>query len=210
MLRKMLKKKQKNKPRHPGGRPTKFTPEARKKIIDALRAAASFKGAADYARISYRALRGWIEKGEKEQDGEFSQFFQDVREALGSLEVRSLASIQKTGLGGTVVNRRVIEKKDGSNEVIETFSQPQWQALAWIMEHRLRDRWGGQLDGSGAELPGGQPLMTLKRETIDIYDPNRLARLIGAFAEADIIPEEILARFSVENTASPETHEIHP
>jgi len=51
-----------------------------------------------------------------------------------------------------------------------------------------------------------KPLMTLKRETIDIYDPDRLARVIGAFAEAGLIPAEILAGFLIEDASQAAHH----
>ena len=204
MKRKVKKKiKAKSLPRtggrHPGGRPTKFTPERRQKILEAIRTGASLKAVAHYGRISYDCLRDWIIKGSeatKEAD-EYFQFLQDVNEALGTLQVRSLASIQKTGLGGVVISEKTISKKNGDQEFVKTYSQPQWMALTWIMQHRFREEWGDEIEPGSMETPRQlKPLMTLKRETIDIYDPDRLARLIGAFAEADIIPKEIVKRFA--------------
>ena len=186
-----------------GGRPTKFTPERRQKIIEALKTGASYKAVAHYARMSYDCLRDWIIEGSETTDegDEYFQFFQDVNEALGSLQVRSLASIQKTGLGGVVVSEKTVLRRDGTEEVTKTYAQPQWLALAWIMQHRFAGEWS---DGSGEaakEIPESapRPLATLKRETIDIYDPDRLARLIGAFAEAGLVPEEIVGRFALPN-----------
>lgn len=184
----------------PGGRPTKFTPETRQRIIEAVRAGASYQAIADFARISYRSLRAWIKAGEEEVEagisGEFSQFLQDVKESEGGLEVLSIASIRKAGVGGTLLTEKTVERKDGTIETTKTFSQPQWQALAWIMTNRFRDRWGQQ--AALPELPFSpqQPLMTLKRETIDIYDPDRLARLIGAFGDAGLIPAEVIAQIA--------------
>src|SRR3990167_5640559 len=191
--------------KHAGGRPSKFTPERRQKIIEALKTGASYKAVAHYARISYDCLRDWIMEGSQttDEDGEYFQFFQDVNEALGSLEVRSLASIQKAGLGGAVVSEKIVTRKDGTEEVTKTYAQPQWPALAWIVQHRFANEWGDGKEPSNGEIPElkPKPLITLKRETIDIYDPDRLARLIGAFAEAGLVPEEIVGRFALPDPA---------
>jgi len=189
--------------KHAGGRPSKFTPERRQKIIEALKTGASYKAVARYARISYDCLRDWIIEGSQtiDENDEYFQFFQDVNEALGSLEVRGLASIQKTGLGGAVVSEKIVTRKDGTEEVTKTYAQPQWPALAWIMQHRFANEWGDGRELSNGEIVKPKPLATLKRETIDIYDPDRLARLIGAFAEAGLVPEEIVGRFALPDPA---------
>jgi transposase len=49
---------------HPGGRPTKFTPETRDAICDALRAGASYELACRAAGLAYFTFRRWIERGE--------------------------------------------------------------------------------------------------------------------------------------------------
>ena len=187
--------------KHPGGRPTKFTPERRQEIIEAIKTGATYKAVAHFARISYDCLRDWIIKGARttNENDEYFQFFQNVRQAEGSLQVRSLASIQKTGLGGIVMSEKTVEKKDGTLETTRTYSQPQWPALVWIMQHRFKEDWGDEVEAAVNEIPElkPKPIMTLKRETIDIYDPDRLARLIGAFAEADIIPKEIIKQFAL-------------
>jgi len=189
--------------KHAGGRPSKFTPERRQKIIEAMKTGASYKAVARYARISYDCLRDWIIEGSQATDesDEYFQFFHDVNEALGSLEVRSLASIQKAGLGGAVLSEKVVTRKDGTEEVTKTYAQPQWLALAWIMQHRFANEWGDGREPSDGEITKPKPLATLKRETIDIYDPDRLARLIGAFAEAGLVPEEIVGRFALPDPA---------
>src|SRR3990167_7310770 len=157
--------------KHPGGRPTKFTPETRQRILEALRASGSYKAAADYARISYDCLRDWIKSGQETEGGEFFKFSQDVKEALGHLQVRSLASIQKTGLGGILIKKETTVRKDGTEITAEIYSQPQWQALAWIMRNRFWQEWGEKVEMPDDMFEGDRkPLMTLKRETIDIYD----------------------------------------
>src|SRR3990167_9856038 len=79
--------------KHAGGRPSKFTPERRQKIIEALRTGATYKAVAHYARISYECLRDWVVKGSTmtNENDEYFKFLQDFREAEGSLAVRSLA-----------------------------------------------------------------------------------------------------------------------
>jgi len=100
-----------------------------------------------------------------------------------------------------VVSEKIVTRKDGTVEVTKTYAQPQWPALAWIMQHRFADEWGDGKEPSSGEIVKPKPLATLKRETIDIYDPDRLARLIGAFAEAGLVPEEIVGRFALPDPA---------
>lgn len=211
MKRKAKKKtKGKNLPRtngrHPGGRPTKFTPEVREKILQAIRASSPLETAAQFAGIVYDTLNNWRKKAEEEKvEGEYFKFFEEIKKAKAESDVRHVANIVKAAQGGALISERTIQKKDGSIETIKTYARPEWTASAWILERSDPSKWAKpeRIELTGAE---GQPVKTEVTQKVDLYDPNRLARLIGAFGEADIIPEEILARFSVENVASSETH----
>ncbi len=98
------------------GRPTKFTPETRKKILWALRLGNFRKTAAEYAGISERTLCDWIYKGAEAGSGEYAEFCNDVIEAEQAAEVRALGVIQQAA------NR-------------------DWKAAAWFLERKFPQRY---------------------------------------------------------------------
>lgn len=191
--------------RHPGGRPTKFTPEVREKILQAIRASSPLETAAQFAGIVYDTLNNWRKRAEGEKTGQYSEFFKEVKKARAESDVRHVANIVKAAQGGALISERTTQKKDGSVETVKTYARPEWTASAWILERSDPSKWAKpeRIELTGAE---GQPVKTEVTRKVDLYDPDRLARLIGAFGEADIIPEEVLARFSAENVASAKTH----
>ena len=98
------------------GRPTKFTPETRKKVLWALRLGNYRKTAAEYAGISERTLCDWIYKGAEAESGEYGAFCSDVIEAEQAAEVRALGVIQQAA------NR-------------------DWKAAAWFLERKFPQRY---------------------------------------------------------------------
>jgi len=97
------------------GRPTKFTPETRKKILWALRLGNFRRTAAEYAGISERTLADWLAKGEAD-DGEHAAFLDDVLEAEQAAEVRALGVIQQA-------------------------ATRDWKAAAWFLERKFPERY---------------------------------------------------------------------
>ena len=207
--KKKKKLKAANSPRvrgkHPGGRPTKFTPEIREKILQAIKASSPLETAAQFAGIVYDTLNNWRKRAEGERRGEYFEFFEEIKKAKAESDVRHVTNIVKVAQGGALISERTVQKKDGSVETVKVYARPEWTASAWILERSNPSKWAKpeRIELTGVE---GHPVKTEITQKIDLYDPNRLARLIGAFGEADIIPEEILARFSVENVTSAKTH----
>jgi hypothetical protein len=74
------------------GRPTKYTPEAVKKITDAISMGATYELAAGYAGISYDTLNDWRQKK--------PQFSEAIKEAEGRAAVGWLAKIEKAANDG--------------------------------------------------------------------------------------------------------------
>lgn len=99
-----------------GGRPTKFTPEVRARIIDALADGNYIETACALADVTYRCFREWVKQGQAEGEGEFFQFSQDVTRAMADAEAKSIA-------------------------MVRTHSADDWRAAAWILERRHPDRW---------------------------------------------------------------------
>lgn len=73
-------------------RPTKYTPETAKKIIEAIRVGATHELAAAYAGINQDTLTNWKKR--------YSDFSDAVKEAEGMAAVKWLAVIDKAAQGG--------------------------------------------------------------------------------------------------------------
>lgn len=100
------------------GRPTKFTHDVRTRIIAAIRNGNTYEASANYGGISYDSLRGWLNRGEDEAEGEFFEFFNAIKKAEAEAEVESVALIRRSAQDG------------------------QWQAAAWFLERRKPSDWG--------------------------------------------------------------------
>lgn len=120
-------------------RPTKLTEQVRQDLSQMLTSGADAETAARAAGISPRSLRRWIARAEelrvREEDGKriraedrlYLDLLNDVEVAIATLEVRSLANIQRAATNGT------------------------WQASAWLLERMFPERYAGQ------RRPPGRP-----------------------------------------------------
>jgi len=184
--------------KHPGGRPTKLTPEVQQMMANAIRANAYPETAATLAGINRETFYEWLKRGAKEESGPYREFSNTIKKALAEGQLRDLAVIDKAANGYDVEKTKTIIKGNVVETTTEKYREFAWQAAAWRLERRFPRLWSRMERPDAEELPGLQdkPLITLKRETIDIYDPDRLARLISAFGEAGLIPEEVVAQIS--------------
>lgn len=102
------------------GRPTTFTQEKAVLIIDRVRTHLSISGAADKARVHPQTVFNWLKYGEadklSEKCTEFSQFFDDVREARADKVAECMDEIAKM--------------------------PKQWQAVAWLLEKCCAEEFG--------------------------------------------------------------------
>ena len=198
--------------KHPGGRPTKFSPELAEKIISAIRVGGYVETAAAFAGISKDTFYEWLKRGAREQDGEFKEFSDAIGRAIADSEMRYVGVVAKAASGYDVVRERTIMEPgpDGKLQAASVTTDRTHEfnpaAAMWWLERRFMHRWGRMERPEVAELPDDKPIVTLTRETIDVYDPDRLARVIGAFAEAGLIPAEILAGFLIEDASQAAHH----
>lgn len=81
------------------GRPTKMTPEVQDKILTALRAGNFRQVAAQYAGISQRTLREWMQQGERRPKSAHGRFRRQLIEAEKSAEMRMVAMVMKAATG---------------------------------------------------------------------------------------------------------------
>jgi hypothetical protein len=105
------------------GRPSKFTPEARKTILKALAQGNTRKTAAELAGVDKTNLIRWINRGKSkaEKDAEFREFRTQVRLA----EAKAVSAAVRT---------------------IRAFGRKNWNAFAWWLSKKEPDEWGEQKD----------------------------------------------------------------
>jgi transposase len=94
------------------GRPTKFTPEVRAKLMVAIRKGAPYSIAANYAGISESLFKEWRAAAKKGENPEFVSFMAELKEAEGETALTWLDKIDNA-------------MNDGN-----------WQAAAWKLERR--------------------------------------------------------------------------
>lgn len=99
------------------GRPTALTPEVHEKIVMAIRAGNYVETAAGLAGIHKDSFYAWLKMANKERDGIYRRFSDDISKAIAEAEARDVALIARASL-------------------------EQWQAAAWRLERRYPDRWG--------------------------------------------------------------------
>lgn len=76
------------------GRPTKFTPETKKKLLDAIRMGNYREPSCAFAGISVSTFYAWLEKGKRQKEGQFVEFLEAVKHAEAEAEVRMVAQWQ--------------------------------------------------------------------------------------------------------------------
>lgn len=113
------------------GRPSKFTPECRNRIVSLINAGNYLDTACQAAGITYSTYREWIKRGQREYDRlemsprakvkesekDYLDFFEAVQKAEATAEARNL----------TIINKA---------------AEKNWQAAAWFLERKAPDRWG--------------------------------------------------------------------
>jgi hypothetical protein len=77
----------------PAGRPTKYTPERVKRILDAVKLGVAYIDAASYAGISRETFNEWRKQ--------YPDFSDAVEEAAGQAVVANMAKIQKAASEGS-------------------------------------------------------------------------------------------------------------
>lgn len=159
-----------------GGRPTKFTPETKEKILTALRAGNYRQVACRYAGISHQTLRNWINRAE-EGDPAYVEFVEALEKAEADAEVADLALIRRAAGDGA------------------------WQAAAWIRERKNPERWGRrertQVELSG---PDGGPVALAVSHMVDVTAIEGLAATLerrrreqlGAVPVLDAVEVEVV------------------
>ncbi len=156
------------------GRSTKLTGKVQEEIVKAIRAGSFFEIACRWAGIHPATGWEWLARGEgKEPKGrrkskEYAEFAEAIRKVEAELEMALIIEWRKH---------------------LPTNAA----AAAEMLKRRFPKRWSApdKLELGGMD---GKPIEVIETPS-DPYDPKRIARLLSAFVEAGILPEESLARF---------------
>ena len=119
--------------KHPGGRPTKLTPEVQTTIVNALAAGVYLETAASAAGIDRFTLNRWLKEGARHQNGIQKGFCDAVKKALATTETRLVATVNLA-------------------------STSQWQAAMALLERRWPQRWG-RVERHEQTGEGGGPIV---------------------------------------------------
>ena len=76
------------------GRPSKFTPETKEKLLFAIRMGNYREPSCSCAGISVSTFYAWLYKGKKQKKGEFVEFLEAVTRAEAEAELRMIAQWQ--------------------------------------------------------------------------------------------------------------------
>ncbi|MCK9600243.1 MAG: hypothetical protein M0R06_14460 [Sphaerochaeta sp.] len=127
------------------GRPSKLSPEVQQTVCDFIAEGAYVERACQAAGIGQSTFFRWLEQGEKETSGPYREFWEATKKAEATAEQERIARIRAAGIGGAVVSRTTITKRnrDGgeTTTVTEVYQAPAWQADAWYLERRYPEAW---------------------------------------------------------------------
>lgn len=177
------------------GRPSKFLPDVKEKIISALKSGANFRLAAEYAGIVQDTLIEWRKAGNSPARNRFSEFAEQVKNARAIAQTRNINIINKAAVGGALLNRRTTRKRDGSEVTEETFSRGEWQAAAWWLERSFPEEWGRPFPSMRMIASDGKSFMGMSIEA----DPNDTRQFLRNIYEKMVLPGDAK---QIETTAS--------
>jgi hypothetical protein len=123
-------------------RHSKLTPDVRTKIINILKGGGTECAAFTSAGIGESTFYRWIQLGERAERGRFREFWEEVRRAEQDAVTRNVTILQKAAMGGDVVEKTTVTKRDGTTVIREKKSPPQAQWAAWWLERKHPDDWG--------------------------------------------------------------------
>jgi len=130
-------------------RQTTLTAEVYEKIVASVRRGNYFSIACRTAGVPESTGSHWLAIGRgtkkrsdllEETIGLYASFASDIEKAEAEFEAEQVEAIQEAAK----LKTRLVMKQfaDGSGETTETEEANNWQARAWILERRSRQRWG--------------------------------------------------------------------
>lgn len=147
--------------------------------------------AAASAGIATRTLNNWRLDGARlraieaqgkrtltERERVYVEFVQALERAEAQWETGKVALIEGAAIGGSEVTKTTerFELVDGAMVLVErkvetTTLRPEWTAAAWLLERRMKRKYGRQLEVTGAD---GAPLVPVDEQARDLADSLRI------------------------------------
>jgi transposase len=127
-----------------GGRPQKLTPEVAERLLLALRGGNYRKVACDYAGISQRTLRYWLQLGRERPKSRYAEFRRQVITAEREAEMAMV---------GTILRAAKDDPKHAE----------------WWLARKYPDRWAKREEHRIAG-PGGGPIQTEAKVGVEVDD----------------------------------------
>ncbi|KKL80427.1 hypothetical protein LCGC14_2004860 [marine sediment metagenome] len=133
-------------------------------VVDALAEAIS-KGmyanrACALVGVGESSFYEWLARAPDEPGSIYSDLAEAIKNAEARDQARRLERLEEAAIGGALVSRTTVSRKDGETVETEKFSSPAWQADGWGMERRYRKEYS-QPRG-GAEVAESLPLRCLR------------------------------------------------
>ena len=146
------------------GRPSKFTPEIRKALIDTITAGLTYTHACQIVGIDYDTFNKWRLKGNRETKGDFFDFVGELTLAETQTALSMMATVRKCAQGYKI--KRKFVNKNGDLITYDEDIPSDWRASTWWLEHRYPEEYGKQrIEHTGKD--GGPVAMTFKVEWTD-------------------------------------------
>jgi hypothetical protein len=157
----------------------------RMQLVNDLHVAAASAGIATRTLNNWRLdgarLRAVETQGKRlltESERTYVEFVQALERAEAQWETGKVALIEGAAIGGSEVTKTTerFELVDGVMVLVErkvetTTLRPEWTAAAWLLERRLKRKYGRQLEVTGAD---GAPLVPPDEQARDLADSLRI------------------------------------
>ena len=180
--------------KHPGGAPTKLTPEVCAEFTRLLAAGNYFVTCCRYLGIHETTGYNWQNWGREGIDAPgdwadaFREFFKSTERASAQAEIQAVAEVQLAGKPhgkryGKVLNPETKE------ETWEELEPGQWQATMTFLERRFSDRWSRKERLGVGQDPTAGPVQTENKHS-GTLDLTGAAEVLGILAASGALQPE--------------------
>ena len=129
------------------GRPTKFTPVIRARLVESISIGSTYQIACNYAGISRDTLHRWMTRGRAQKTGQYRTFYDDIKRAEAKGAVAMLA-------------------------IINNEARQNWKCAAWLLERKhnyRKDNTHEEPIIEDKQLPDS-PLELFKNQALEIQN----------------------------------------